>query len=103
MIPDSVTSIGERAFYGCSSLESIVIPDSVTSIGYWAFRGCSSLESIVIPDSVTSIGERAFEGCSSLTDVYYTGSESEWKAISIGYFNTYLTNVTIHYNYVPEE
>ena len=44
-----------------------VIPDCVTSIGEWAFRGCSSLKSITIPKSVTSIGEWAFRGCSSLT------------------------------------
>ncbi len=68
-IPDSVTSIGSSAFYGCSSLTSIEIPDSVTSIGGGAFKGCSSLTSIEIPDSVTSIGGSAFYGCSSLTSI----------------------------------
>ena len=58
--------IGNRAFYGCSSLTSIEIPNSVTSIGDEAFRGCSSLTSIEIPNSVTSIGDRAFNGCSSI-------------------------------------
>jgi serine/threonine protein kinase len=48
-IPDSVTNIGDRAFYGCKSLESIVIPDSVTSIGDGAFDQCHSLRSIIIP------------------------------------------------------
>lgn len=48
IIPDGVTSIGEDAFCGCSSLESIVIPESVTSIGDRAFWGCSSLESIIV-------------------------------------------------------
>ncbi len=69
IIPDYVTSIGEWAFYNCSSLTSITIPDSVTSIGEWAFWGCSSLTSITIPDSVTSIGYMAFYGCSSLASV----------------------------------
>ena len=68
-IPDSVTSIGTYAFYNCESLTSVTIPDSVTSIGFAAFSGCSSLTSVTIPDSVTSIGNYAFEDCSSLTSV----------------------------------
>ena len=68
-IPDSVTSIGDSAFRGCSGLTSVTIPDSVTSIGDWAFYGCSSLTSVTIPDSVTSIGDSAFWNCSSLTSV----------------------------------
>ena len=68
-IPNSVTSIGYRAFLNCSSLTSVTIPDSVTSIGSAAFDGCSSLTSVTIPDSVTSIGSAAFDGCSSLTSV----------------------------------
>ena len=68
-IPDSVTSIGGRAFYYCSRLTSVVIPDGVTSIGKGAFAYCSSLTSVVIGNGVTSIGKGAFEGCSSLTSV----------------------------------
>jgi len=68
-IPDSVTSIGNGAFSDCSSLTSVTIPDSVTSIGNFAFEYCSSLTSVTIPDSVTSIGHWAFDGCSSLTSV----------------------------------
>ena len=68
-IPNSVTSIGNGAFYECKSLTSVTIPNSVTSIGNSAFRGCKSLTSVTIPDSVTSIGKVAFAGCSSLTSV----------------------------------
>ena len=68
-IPDSVTSIGDWAFFDCSSLTSITIPDSVTSIGDYAFYYCTSLTSITIPDSVTSIGSDAFEDCTSLTSI----------------------------------
>ena len=68
-IPDSVTSIGDWAFSGCTGLTSIVIGDSVTSIGRGAFDGCTGLTSIVIPDSVTSIGRGAFDGCTGLTSI----------------------------------
>ena len=68
-IPESVTSIGGRAFGDCSSLTSIIIPKSVTSIGYSAFGGCGSLTTITIPESVTSIGYSAFSGCGSLTSI----------------------------------
>ena len=68
-IPDSVTSIGSYAFYGCTSLTNMTIPDSVTSIGSYAFYGCTSLTSVTIPDSVTSIGNSAFYGCTSLINI----------------------------------
>ena len=97
-IPNSVTSIGSCAFEWCSKLTSIEIPDSVTSIGDSAFNKCRSLTSIEIPDSVTSIGDSAFVGCSRLKDVYYTGTEEQWKKISIGSNNSCLTSATIHYN-----
>ena len=67
IIPDSVTSIGYHAFYGCTGLTSITIPDSVTSIVDGAFYGCTDLTSITIPDSVTSIGNGAFIHCTGLT------------------------------------
>ena len=68
-IPNSVTGIGSSAFYDCSGLTSITIPSSVTSIGDWAFYSCTSLTSITIPNSVTSIGEEAFSGCRGLTSI----------------------------------
>ena len=68
-LPDSVTSIGSGAFIGCSSLTSITIPDSVTCIGDSAFEDCTSLTSITIPDSVTSLGNSAFSGCASLASI----------------------------------
>ena len=93
-IPASVTSIGESAFLGCSSLASVTIPDSVTSIGNGAFNSCTSLASVAIPDSVTSIENYAFYHCSSLASVAIPDSVT-----SIGdhafFYCTSLASVTI--------
>ena len=93
-IPDSVTSIGDGAFAGCSLLTSITIPDSVTSIGWGAFRSCRSLTNITIPDSVTSIGESAFTWCSSLTSVTIPNSVTSIRKETF-HGCTSLTSVTI--------
>ena len=69
IIPNSVTNIGDNAFYGCQSLTNINIPNSVTSIGNDAFGRCYSLTSINIPDGVTNIGHAAFYKCESLTSI----------------------------------
>lgn len=73
-----VTSIGNLAFYYCSSLKEITIPEGVTSIGDYAFSYCPSLKEITIPESVTSIGDGAFEWCDKLTNVYVE------KGLSLG-------------------
>lgn len=75
VIPNSVTSIGNNAFFRCIGLTSVTIPNSVTSIGSEAFYKCSGLTSVTIPSSVTSIGESAFYGCSGLTEIYSKISE----------------------------
>ena len=67
-IPNSVTSIGDSAF-GASALQSITIPDSVTSIGDSAFEGAKNLQSVTIPNSVTSIGDYAFRNARSLESI----------------------------------
>lgn len=69
IIPTSVTSIGDMAFNGCTTLMTIDIPDSVTYIGWRTFQGCTSLTDITLPNSVSQINEHAFSGCSALTSI----------------------------------
>ena len=93
-IPDSVTSIGDYAFYDCESLTSITIPDSVTSIGSDAFSNCSSLTSVTIGNSVTSIGDYAFYYCEDLTSITIPDSVTSIGNDAFGYCES-LTSITI--------
>ena len=94
VIPNGVTSLGEGAFGGCSSLTSINIPNSVTRIGSSAFSGCRGLTSITIGNSVTSIGNNAFAGCSGLTSVTIPNSVTSIGDAAFGRCSS-LTSVNI--------
>ena len=84
-IPNSVTSIDYAAFHGCGGLTSVTIPNSVTYIGGYAFNWCSGLTSVTIPNSVTSIGRMAFGSCSGLTSVHITDLAAWCKIAFEGY------------------
>ena len=67
-IPNTVMNIGGSAFEGCGKLERFdVVGQSLTTIGEYAFKGCSSLSATTLPDSITAIGQCAFQNCTSLT------------------------------------
>lgn len=87
IIPDSVTSIGNNAFQNCIKLTSATMGNNVTSIGNYTFGGCSSLTRITIPDSVTTIGDSAFERCSRLTQITI-GNSSNLTSIGHCAFKT---------------
>ena len=93
VIKDGVTSIGNFAFYNCTSLTSITIPDSVTSIELAAFNNCNNLTSITIPDSVTSIGDSAFELCNKLSSI--TLSNNITSIGNWAFHGCSLTSITI--------
>ena len=68
-IPKGVTAIGDRAFYNCTNLESIVIPEGVTAIGESTFYNCINLENIIIPETVKKIDIYAFHNCEKIKDI----------------------------------
>ena len=102
-IPESVTIIGGYAFRYCTGLKSADIPEGVKKISDGAFSECAGLTRINIPESMEEIGHGAFLNCDSLKDVYFSGSETQWKSIDIGIYKELLPNATIHYNYSMDE
>ena len=91
-IPNTVTSIGDAAFWKCAGLTSIAIPASVTSIGASAFKECPDLTSVTFAtgSQLTSIGVLAFYDCKSLASIEIPVSVT---SIGIGVFN-YCENLT---------
>ena len=97
-----LTRINNSSFENCVNLSEIIIHDTVTNIDLWAFRNCPSLKSINIPKNVSYIGQAAFDKCNALEDVYYAGSEEDWKNISIIEDNNPLHESNIHFNFAKE-
>ncbi len=81
VVPDFVTSIGNRAFYDCSSLVTATLGKGITAIPSYCFRDDSALTTVTIPSTITSINTYAFYNCNALTTVNFGGSEAEWTAL----------------------
>ena len=96
-VPSSVAGIGSNAFRDYTNLTGITFSPGVTSIGDRACWGLSALTRVTIPTSLTSIGYAAFWD-TGVKEVYYSGSEAQWKAIAMGEYNGTLTKANIHYN-----
>lgn len=104
----TISGIGEmkkmsvyESVWDRDSIKKVVINNGATNVGEYAFAGCSNLTKVIIPSSIQSIDWSAF-GCPRLPDVYYDGTEEQWKNISKGFAGgdfSGLENAKIHYNY----
>ena len=108
-IPNSVTSIGQYAFYGCNGFTgALTIPNTVTNISTYAFYNCSGLSALTIGSGVASIGSSAFAGCSALAAVHYAGNIGQWCGITfddqpLDYaHNLYINNSLVTDLVIPE-
>ena len=94
---DALTTVGDYAFCGCSSLTSIDLPN-VTTVGSSAFGGCSSLTSINLPN-VTTVRSRAFYRCESLREIHFAAKNKKAIEALSGYSNKFgATNATIYFD-----
>ena len=97
-LPDAVDEIGNYALAGCENLTSVSLP-GVRVIGISAFSGCTGLTEIrLFYPSIFYVSEGAFKNCTALKDVYYNGTETDWKSVSVGRNNECLTNAAIHFS-----
>lgn len=105
VLPASLTHMGGEVFGNCEKLKSIVVPEGITVIDRGTFRA-SGLTKLYLPASVTLVDYAAFRNCNQLTDIYYGGTQEQWKAINIddtidgkGPGNGALFTATVHYNH----
>ena len=96
-LPSGIKTIRDGALSHCERLTSVKLPKTVFDVEYYAFSFCTRLKSVTIPKSVESIGSGAFQGCERLSDVYYTGTESEWDAVA-GRAEAFPSDPVIHFN-----
>lgn len=100
-VPGNCVSIGGGAFEDCTNLKEVILEEGVGELvrmdGWYVgtFAGCTALETIQIPASMYEIDEYTFKDCAALTDVYFTGTQSEWETLSIGTNNDSLLNANV--------
>lgn len=98
VVPSGIRRIANFAFSDCKALKEIVFPQGIAVIEQGAFWGAENLTSLTVPASLTEIQSNAFY-MSGLQDIYFGGTEENWKIISIDSNNDeVLASVTIHYN-----
>ncbi len=79
-VPESVTDIEKRGFYGCDKIKKVVLPENLSVIREYSFAWCTNLENIIFPDGLKKIEERAFVDCDSLENILLP--EIEYLSVS---------------------
>lgn len=95
IIGEDITSLGDRAFYGCTSLTETVLPEGITSIGTFAFFNCQKLKEIYVPENVTAIGASAFGMCTSMERIIVDEDNRFFASDEVGVL--YDRNMTVLY------
>ncbi len=95
--PDQLEMIGDGAFEECTSLSYVVLPDTVSSVGIWAFAMCSDLKAVFIKNTSITLSPHSFYSDDSLQDIYFAGTEQEWKKITEKTNSLGTDNAVIHY------
>ena len=99
-LPQNIRLIEDTAFFNCPYLSEVILPNQITGIGNFAFEYCYNLRQFMIPH-LRFLGNHVFDGCNQLTEIYYLGSQEEWKTIQISMpDNNKLMNVSFYYNAV---
>ena len=97
ILPDSVTEIGSSAFSDCP-LSSVTIGNGVETVHERAFSSCSGLRTIKIGKNLKTVEAYAFSGLSNIPEIYFAGSEAEWKNVTIDKTNDMILRATMYYN-----
>ena len=93
----ALKSMGITAFAYCFELEEVLMPEGLESIGARCFEGNAKIQKVHIPVSMTFVGEDAFVLCTSLKNVTYSGTEGQWKNLSVRGGNDFLLNAKIEF------
>ena len=80
VLPNTVRTINESAFAGCTNIEVLQLPDNITGLGYSAFKDCASLKTIHMPSKLSTIGQECFKGCRRLETIDVPASVLDIKA-----------------------
>lgn len=97
-VPSGTLSIEGGAFDANDKLTDIKLSDTVRKIAPYTFEYCSGIANLTLSASLTDIGEGAFDGCTGIKDVYYSGTEQDWNAVSTGKNNECLITANVHLN-----